>query len=973
MEILESIVPLARREGPGAPRKDILDQPRASTMDGRQRNTPQPLSLERARSVIRVLPIERGILLLILIAFALRLHRIAVQSWWWDEGYSTYLARHGILTAIRMTAVDIHPPLYYILLSIWGTFTGYTEFTTRFLSTIFGILTLPLLYRAGRERAGRAVGLLAAGLAVIAPAYVYYAQETRMYTLFALEYLIALLLLGRLMDERRWSTRRLAALGITEAAMMYTHYFSVVAVAFLNLSAFALILRQPIEDRRWNFHRWVLTQALVVLAYAPWLPPAYRQTGQHSDERATFPTMFEFLSLTWHFFNIGIREVLGKTGEPPPRPAFVAASAAYGIAFAGALLYAGWIARRRRRIPSRPLMWLAAFALPLLLVFGITRWKPIVHPRYILMLTPALLLTDAALLTALWSERRPLGRALALGLAAAIGATALQGLWIVYYDPAFFREDVRGVAAYLNAVTTSTDAIVVDSEEYTLQQYYTGPAPIQGIKMRGREAEGLAELQAVTAGRRRVFLLHWFRSVTDDKRFIPFLLEHAGRLVDHREFAGYTLWVYELERPVAMPPLQPASINFGDRLWLSGLFVEPEAYAGEGVAVALRWRMPAPIHENLKAAVALLDAGHQRVSGMDWMLMNDLHRYTARWSPGEETTTYFVVPVPLGAPPGPYTVTVTLYREPDLKGLDILDEAHNPGGRSQTLGTVEVRPPRTAADPYGTMAGIPRRKDPIPLGEGLTLLGFRLAASALAPGDPLPALLLLQTERSGLPERPLTLEVVRGGEVLGRQTGDPGYGRYPVSQWTPGLPVLDRRVVWLSPQATAGPAEVRLRWGDGPVIPLGVVEIAGRPRRFEPPPYDVPIGRRFPGLAELVGVSLDRTTVRPGEILNVRLVWRALNEDPIERPYVVSVQVLNAEGRLVGQDDRPPADGASPMTSWVRGEYIEDLHPVAFREPLSGTGRLIVVLYDPDTMQRVRAEDGKDHLELPVAVQGDQR
>ncbi|MGC8947686.1 MAG: hypothetical protein ACP5N6_16260, partial [Anaerolineae bacterium] len=86
--------------------------------------------------------------------------------------------------------------------------------------------------------------------------------------------------------------------------------------------------------------------------------------------------------------------------------------------------------------------------------------------------------------------------------------------------------------------------------------------------------------------------------------------------------------------------------------------------------------------------------------------------------------------------------------------------------------------------------------------------------------------------------------------------------------------------------------------------------------------------------------------------------------------YVVSVQVLNAGGRLVGQDDRMPADGASPTTSWVYGEFIEDPHSVAFREPLAGEGRLIVVLYDPDTMQRVRAADGRDHIELPVRVMG---
>jgi uncharacterized membrane protein len=90
------------------------------------------------------------------------------------------------------------------------------------------------------------VGLLAAGLAVLAPAYVYYSQETRMYTLFALEYLIALLLLARLMKTRRWPASTLAAIGAAEAAMMYTHYFSVVAVAFLNLSALLLLLRHPI-------------------------------------------------------------------------------------------------------------------------------------------------------------------------------------------------------------------------------------------------------------------------------------------------------------------------------------------------------------------------------------------------------------------------------------------------------------------------------------------------------------------------------------------------------------------------------------------------------------------------------------------------------------------------------------------------------------------------------------------------------
>lgn len=908
---------------------------------------------------------------LTLLAFALRLHQIDVQSWWWDEGYSTYLARHGILTAIQMTSVDIHPPLYYVLLSIWGTFTGYTEFSTRLFSTLLNVLLVPFIYQVGKKGINERVGIFAALVSTFSPLYVYYSQEVRMYTLFALEYLAAIWLLMRLAERDRWSWRTLGALIVVESAMMYTHYFSSVGIVCINLVLLVLLARQHAPLRWQNARVWFLSQVLAFLSYVPWLPFAIRQSLRHSDERAVPLPFGDFITLVWHFFNIGVRGALGNPGQPPPRPFVVAASGWFGVFFVAAFIFVvvRWWRERRTHALGMLSLWTAAFVIPLLAVFGLMQWKPLIHPRYVMMLTPALFLTVGTLLADLSRPQRWrwLSWGLLLALLLSISATFARGLWIVYYDEAYFRADTRSLARYLDEVTTAEDAIVFDSEDYTLEQYYTGPAPIRGIKMRGREAEGLADLQAVSAGKERVFLIHWDLSVTDDKRFLPFLLETAGRLADHRTFHGYDVWVYELERPVEMPPLTPTQVNFNNTFWLQGVFSEPTAYAGEGVPVALQWHMPAAVDVDYKVSVFLLDEAGQLVNNVDIMMMNELHRYTTRWDVGETTTTYHVVPVPLGTPPGTYRLATTVYEEEALRGLDVLDTAGNPAGRMAILGEVEIAPARILADPYETMEGIPVGK-PRSLGDGVALDGAVLPVTTAAPGERLPVVLLLHAEKEGLPADPFTVEIVRGEQVLGQTSDHVGYGRYPVSQWQPGFPVLERRFVLISPEAGEGPATVRVRWGENDSLTIGEITIEGRARRFDAPSFEQSVGERFPGVAELVGATLVEPYNAETGTATVQLVWKAINDAPITTSYVVSVQVLNAEGRLIGQSDHEPASGTAPTSSWVADEYIEDVHTITFREAPQSAGRIIVVMYDPVTMQRLTTESGTDFIELPFGV-----
>ncbi len=912
---------------------------------------------------------------LVLLAFVLRIYHIDVQSWWWDEGYSTYLARSGFVAALRLTAVDIHPPLYYLVLSIWGAFAGYTEFTTRLLSAFFNLATIPFIYQVGKRSVNALAGLLAALLLTVAPAHVYYSQEARMYTLFALEYLAALWLVWRLLRATRWSRSTLTALAVVEAMMLYTHYFSVVGIAFINGVALVAVLLRHASDRLQRLRQWIGAQVGALALYLPWLPFALRQSLAYEDDRAR-PLPFEdFVGLVWHFFNLGIRGAIGNPRRDPPHPEFIIASSGFGalLLLGTALALVMWTRRSCKRERNALLFWGASFVIPVLIVFGLMFWKPTIHPRYVLMVTPAIFLTAGTTLAGLMSARshwRLPSFAIGSALAIAIAATSARGLWIVYTDASYFRADARGTARYLSSEAHATDAVVIDSPDFTIEQYYTGRAPLRGIKMLAREAEGLAELQTLTAGKARVFLVRWDLSRTDDRRFIPFLFEHAGHLREHRAFHGYDVWLYALERPVAMPTLKPVEANFSHKLQLHASFHEPFAHSGEGVSVALEWELLSPTERAHKVAVAIMDDDRRVLSNRDILLMDERHRYTFRWEPGLRTTTYHVVPVPLGTPPGTYRIAISIYEEDEATGnivrrLDVLDRAGNPAGQVFELGSLEVHLPRSVSDPYATLDGMPSMPSQS-LGEGLMLRSALLPITRTAPGERLPVVLLLTAERPMLPDDPITVEIMRNKVALGEATAHAGNGRFPTSAWRVGLPVLERRFVLLNPEAAHGSAEVRVRWGNRPALRIGTIEISGRARRFEPPRFAQPVGARYPNLAELVGATLEQAYDPNSQRMVVSLVWKALNAAPIEQDYVVSVQVLNAEGRLIGQSDHPP--GHIPTSSWVSGEYIEDRHEVIFREAVHGEGRAIVVLYDAASQKRLLTSEGRDVIELPLRI-----
>ena len=96
------------------------------------------------------------------IGFATRLFRLDGQSLWGDEAISVSRATESLLSITQTAPHEgTLPPLYYYLLHFWQPMVGTTEFAVRYLSLLFGVLTVAVLYAAVRASSGPRPAVLA--------------------------------------------------------------------------------------------------------------------------------------------------------------------------------------------------------------------------------------------------------------------------------------------------------------------------------------------------------------------------------------------------------------------------------------------------------------------------------------------------------------------------------------------------------------------------------------------------------------------------------------------------------------------------------------------------------------------------------------------------------------------------------------------------------------------------------------------
>ncbi len=110
---------------------------------------------------------------------------------------------------------------------------------------------------------------------------------------------------------------------------------------------------------------------------------------------------------------------------------------------------------------------------------------------------------------------------------------------------------------------------------------------------------------------------------------------------------------------------------------------------------------------------------------------------------------------------------------------------------------------------------------------------------------------------------------------------------------------------------------------------------------------------RFGETIQLTRVCLPpERTVVAGTSLPIALHWQA--DAPIDRRYKVTIQLLNQQNQVVGQQDGEPGGGSLPTTGWQPGAETVDNRGVY--APIGAPPveyRLILALYDAETGKRL--------------------
>ena len=204
---------------------------------------------------------------ILLIGTVLRIYDLGTESLWIDEAISMLWAKQSPSHIMARAALDVHPPLYFVILHYWINLFGDSEFSARLLSAIIGIISIFMIFKVGSLIFGSDVGLLSAFIMATSVFHIWYSQDARAYSLLVLMSLLSIFFFIQL--YRRKSRRDSIGYIVFSCLLIYTHYFGFFIIIAQNIFYCTLFFLTK-EKNDMGIKRWVLLQGLLIISYLPW-------------------------------------------------------------------------------------------------------------------------------------------------------------------------------------------------------------------------------------------------------------------------------------------------------------------------------------------------------------------------------------------------------------------------------------------------------------------------------------------------------------------------------------------------------------------------------------------------------------------------------------------------------------------------------------------------------------------------------
>ena len=238
--------------------------------------------------------------LILLLAFALGANGLNADVIWADElssvthmgAFNPPYSLSQVVESIRQHSPD-HVPLYFFLGGLWGQIAGWSQFSLRLLSCLFGVLMVAWLYRFAADAVNRRTAIVAALLMSTTAFVILYFHEIRMYTMLMWLGIAHSWLYWRLAYNFRITRLTWVLFILTTSLLFYTHNFSTILFAGLGFHHLIFVKR---SQHWWRIIAGWTLGALFFLPYAPSVIVGLRFNQGHTSSPLTAPEAAELFA-----------------------------------------------------------------------------------------------------------------------------------------------------------------------------------------------------------------------------------------------------------------------------------------------------------------------------------------------------------------------------------------------------------------------------------------------------------------------------------------------------------------------------------------------------------------------------------------------------------------------------------------------------------------------------------------------------
>lgn len=575
--------------------------------------------------LVKVLQWSKPIIPLLL-GFYLLLSGLMALPLWEDEGW-TIAASANPSTVIKDWAItDVHPPLYFMALSVWRMVTGDSIFMMRMFSVLVAFVGVALIVRVGTDLFNRRAGLISGLLYALHDQVIVLSQEIRHYA-GQLTLTVAVLWL-----YWRWQKSGKFADGLAFAIVgiiaLYTHYW----IAFSLLACGVHLLIVSWRDWR-QFFKIALPFVAIGAGFALWIPALISQITLERPEG--LPHALENSNLVYRvllYQLVGIPEALWLV-----------------LIIAGAIGL--WTLKPQDWMPKSPsLLLLLALIIPPAMTLAVNGFYPILSFRALAVIIAPVVLLSAYGLSRF---RKP-------ELIVMMAFIIIMSLTSRSAEPVL-RIDWARFADTLSQHSTDNDVILLENYlgGHTLAYYFdhspraTDYAQTQHIRSFYRDE--YAPLLEETLRDHDGLWIPKFGWVDTTYDIRPYLreqgfIETLPEVIQDRS-RPYLLWRFD------RLPDHPPIVNFGDYL---GLYRADIALNDDVVTANFLWGVDGIINQDYTVSVLLLGATMNHSQDTRPMDTLDNSAFTSTWEAGNFYFDSHTMNIE-GVASGVYQVAVQVY------------------------------------------------------------------------------------------------------------------------------------------------------------------------------------------------------------------------------------------------------------------------------------------------------------------------